>query len=245
MLLLAFSTPIFAEGHGSATYGDIDEMMLFSLDTLALFDGQHGQAAYVAFQGRVYDVSETWPTGSHRGYTAGTDITDAVGESAHGDNVFAKLPQVGFLALNLWTTEELAKYNAKDENPPYIAVSGIVYDVSETWPTGSHRGYSAGTDITEPIGDASHGEAVLDKLPVVGAIVSVVLSAQELEHYDGQDGRSAFIAVNGMIYDVSETWPTGSHRGFAAGQDITDAIADSAHGMSVLGKLPLVGRLDN
>ncbi len=82
---------------------------------------------------------------------------------------------------------------------------------------------------------------MLDKLPVVGAIGAFRLTLDELSVYNGRDGRSAFIAVNGVIYDVTRTWPTGSHRGFVAGTDITEAIKGSPHEMEVLGKLPIVG----
>ncbi len=217
---------------------------VFSLDSLSLFDGQDGNPAYVAYQGRVYDVSETWPTGSHRGFPAGTDITEPMAGSAHGTPVLDKLSQVGYLAANLWTEAELEGFSGQGEHPPYVAVDGIVYDVTATWPGGMHQGYPAGTDISDPIDTSAHGLRVLDNLPVVGVIVEFVLSDDELESFNGKDGNRGLIAVNGVIYDVSETWPSGSHRGFNAGNDITEAIAGSAHGLSVLTKLPIVGRLD-
>ncbi len=221
-----------------------DDFTVFSVESLSLFDGQDGNPAYVAYHGRVYDVSETWPTGSHQGFPAGTDITEPMDGSPHGTPVLDKLSQVGFLAVNLWTEAELEAFSGRNEHPPYVAVDGIVYDVTETWPGGSHRGHPAGTDITRPIGTAPHGLRVLDHLPVVGAIIEFALSAEELTEFTGKDGKRGLIAVSGVIYDVSATWPSGSHRGFDAGQDITEAIAGSAHGLSVLAKLPIVGRLD-
>lgn len=217
---------------------------VFSLDTLALFDGTDDNPAYVAYQGRVYDVSETWPTGSHQGYPAGIDITEPLPDSVHGIPVLDKLPHVGYLAVNLWTLEELEQFRGGAEHPGYVAVDGIVYDVSVAWPRGSHQGYPAGSDITEPIAGAVHGPDVLEQRAVVGIIVEYVLTADDLQAFNGVDGNPGFVAVNGVIYDVSETWPTGSHQGFSAGTDITDAIAGSAHGFAVLGKLPIVGRLD-
>jgi len=221
-----------------------EHIRVFSLDTLALYDGQDGQPGYVAYEGRVYDVSEAWPTGSHRGGTAGTDITEEMGDAVHGTRVFDDLPHVGYLATNLWTIEELAYYDGQEGRPGYVAVDGIVYDVSEAWPRGTHRGYAAGTDITEAIAGAAHGLDIVDERAVVGAIVSYVLTAVELSAYDGKDDNRGFIAVNGVIYEVTETWTGGTHRGYEAGNDITEAIEDSAHGLSVLAKLPIVGRLD-
>ena len=240
LILAAVSLLLLVSGVGLAGSHDT----VFSLDSLSLYDGQDGNPGYVAYQGRVYDVSETWSGGTHRGFAAGTDITEPMAESAHGNPVLDKLPRVGYLAANVWTAEELEAYTGQDGNYGFVTVAGIVYDVTEAWPTGSHQGYSAGTDITEAIAASGHGSDVLDDLPIVGVIVDYVFSKESLATYDGQDGSPGFIAVNGIVYDVSETWPSGSHRGFDAGNDITEAIADSAHGLGVLEKLPIVGRLD-
>lgn len=72
------------------------------------------------------------------------------------------------------TLQELAAYNGKDGNPAYIAVDGIIYDVSGSakWKNGEHNGYSAGQDLTDIIKNKSpHGTATLSRMPVVGKIV--------------------------------------------------------------------------
>lgn len=72
------------------------------------------------------------------------------------------------------TLEELAEYNGKDDNPAYIAVDGVIYDVSRNsnWKAGEHNGYSAGNDVSELIEKISpHGKRVLNKLPVVGNVI--------------------------------------------------------------------------
>ena len=68
---------------------------------------------------------------------------------------------------------------------------------------------------------------------------------QELEKYDGQNGNPAYIAVNGKVYDVSNViqWKNGTHHGFNAGDDLTEAMNDSPHTLSVLDNLPVVGKL--
>ena len=82
-------------------------------------------------------------------------------------------PPAQDLELEL-TLEELAAYNGKDGNPAYIAVDGVIYDVSSSqrWKDGEHNGYSAGQDLSDPIKKVSpHGLSTLSRMPVVGKIV--------------------------------------------------------------------------
>lgn len=58
-----------------------------------------------------------------------------------------------------FTKEELQQYNGQNGQPSYVAVEGVVYDVS-------------GKDLTKIITSvAPHGKRVLDGLPVVGKLV--------------------------------------------------------------------------
>ena len=47
----------------------------------------------------------------------------------------------------------------------------------------------------------------------------------QLAQYDGQNGQPAYVAVDGVVYDVtnSPAWPNGRHHGNQAGQDVTKA----------------------
>ncbi len=67
----------------------------------------------------------------------------------------------------------------------------------------------------------------------------------ELKTYNGQNGNAAYIAINGVVYDVTNEikWRNGMHQGFQAGQNLTDAIANSPHGTSKLEGIPVVGTL--
>lgn len=69
--------------------------------------------------------------------------------------------------------EELAKYNGKDGNPAYVAVDGIIYDVTDhpNWNEGMHGKVSAGQDISQLLKDAPHGYSKLKGLKAVGKIV--------------------------------------------------------------------------
>ena len=72
-----------------------------------------------------------------------------------------------------------------------------------------------------------------------------VFTKEELKKYDGQNGNPAYVAVSGVVYDVSNVkqWNNGSHQGHSAGQDLTSVIASAPHGTSVLSGLPVVGKL--
>lgn len=72
------------------------------------------------------------------------------------------------------TLDELKKFDGKNGNPAYVAVDGIIYDVSNVakWKNGDHNGYSAGNDLTDIIKNKSpHGVKNLEGLPIVGKIV--------------------------------------------------------------------------
>jgi len=69
----------------------------------------------------------------------------------------------------------------------------------------------------------------------------------ELAKNDGKDGRPAYIAVNGKIYDVSSSsrWENGLHPpDHQAGQDLTDELASAPHVRSVIERFPVVGHLE-
>ncbi|KAB3531613.1 cytochrome B5 [Alkaliphilus serpentinus] len=69
---------------------------------------------------------------------------------------------------------------------------------------------------------------------------------EELAEYDGKEGKPAYIAVDGIIYDVTDVreWKDGQHNGFEAGKDLTEAIKNqSPHGVSKLKNIKAVGKL--
>ncbi len=75
-------------------------MREFTADELADFDGREGKPAYVAFEGRVYDVSDSgmWSGGDHEGmHEAGHDLTVDHEDAPHGP-VITDFPEVGVIA---------------------------------------------------------------------------------------------------------------------------------------------------
>jgi len=74
-----------------------------------------------------------------------------------------------------------------------------------------------------------------------------VFTIEELAQYDGANGRPAYVAVNGVVYDVSleATWGGGTHFSLYAGKDLTPQFT-GCHGgnLEVLRNLPKVGILE-
>jgi len=72
------------------------------------------------------------------------------------------------------------------------------------------------------------------------------LTAEELHSFDGREGRPAFVAYKGKIYDVtkSKLWKDGSHaRKHHAGLDLTDALKTAPHAEDKILSIPEVGKL--
>lgn len=78
---------------------------------------------------------------------------------------------------------------------------------------------------------------------LVQAQGSKVFTAEELAQYDGQDGRKAYYAYEGKVYDVtgSPLWKAGQHYGLQAGQDLTGKMMDAPHGTEVFSGFEVLG----
>ena len=68
----------------------------------------------------------------------------------------------------------------------------------------------------------------------------------ELATFHGEDGRPAYVAWKGVVFDVSTSklWRGGVHmKRHVAGQDLTEAIVAAPHDTDVLDRFPRVGIL--
>lgn len=75
-------------------------MKTFTVEQLAACNGQDGKPAYVAYQGIVYDISQSklWAQGQHmRRHKAGCDLTTDIQAAPHQSDVLQRYPQVGRL----------------------------------------------------------------------------------------------------------------------------------------------------
>ena len=75
-------------------------MREFTREELAHNDGRDGRPALFAYDGKVYDASDSflWQGGRHQvTHLAGTDLTDALREAPHGADLLDRCPVVGVL----------------------------------------------------------------------------------------------------------------------------------------------------
>lgn len=75
------------------------EIKEYTLEELAKYNSEN-EKIYVAYQGKVYDVSSDsylWKNGNHEGCTAGKDITEEMDRTPHGAEILKNYPVVGTL----------------------------------------------------------------------------------------------------------------------------------------------------
>ncbi len=73
------------------------------------------------------------------------------------------------------------------------------------------------------------------------------MTTTELAQNDGREGRPAYVAVSGTIYNVSDSlrWKNGHHEGIhQAGQDLTQALKSAPHVRTLIERFPVIGNLE-
>jgi predicted heme/steroid binding protein/uncharacterized membrane protein len=78
-------------------------------EELSVSDGQEDRPAFVAYKGKVYDVSQSrmWRQGVHvRRHHAGNDLTADFAAAPHDESVFERVPFVGTLPVAEVAEEE-------------------------------------------------------------------------------------------------------------------------------------------
>lgn len=69
----------------------------------------------------------------------------------------------------IFTLEELSKYDGKNGNPAYVAVDGVVYDVTMVFRNGIHYEHLAGQELSQAF-YTKHVKQQITKYPVVGKL---------------------------------------------------------------------------
>ncbi|MBN2083310.1 hypothetical protein JW859_14020 [bacterium] len=92
--------------------GQTGEQRRFTPAELAEYDGKDGRSAYVAYKGKVYDVTQSklWRNGLHvRAHHAGEDLTDNMLAAPHDDDVMERFKAVGIVIDDREQGSELAE----------------------------------------------------------------------------------------------------------------------------------------
>lgn len=71
----------------------------FTKAQLALRNGQDRDEIWVAYQGKIYDVTESklWRDGKHYEHWAGQDLTEELPDAPHTEKVFEKFKIIGLM----------------------------------------------------------------------------------------------------------------------------------------------------
>lgn len=73
------------------------------------------------------------------------------------------------------------------------------------------------------------------------------MTEKELALFDGREGRRAYAAVNGKIYDFTDSprWKDGHHEmRHRAGCDLSSELEEAPHVRAVIERFPVVGTLE-
>jgi len=73
-------------------------------------------------------------------------------------------------ALKTFTSSELAQNNGQNGRPSYVAVDGLVYDVTGIFVTGRHFYHLAGQNLTAEF-HSQHAKSSITKYPIVGKLI--------------------------------------------------------------------------
>ena len=81
---------------------DTTGMKEYTQEELAQYNGRNGSKVYVAYQGKVYDVSSSshWKNGLHNGHNAGQDLTNEISMAPHSPEKLKAFPIVGTVKSN-------------------------------------------------------------------------------------------------------------------------------------------------
>lgn len=105
--------------------------------------------------------------------------------------------------------------------------------------------YAFGRD-SDTVGSDFDPSSVLPA-PVTQPEATAVYTAETLKQYNGKDGRRCYVAVKGVVYEISgkSLWQEGQHTPSGGeaycGADLTEALQRSPHGESKMRDLPKVG----
>jgi predicted heme/steroid binding protein len=116
--------------------------------------------------------SEVFMLESHIKYFSQTNQVDMEETQYPYQNIHAN--QAEEEVPRYFTLEELSLYNGKNGAPAYVAVNGVVYDVTNNsvWKGDSHFGLDPGNDLSVNFATCHPGAMVLTRLPIIGYLAT-------------------------------------------------------------------------
>jgi predicted heme/steroid binding protein/uncharacterized membrane protein len=111
---------------------DQGKQKIFTESELRTFDGTDGGPVYVAFEGKVYDVSGSphWKNGVHVSrHNAGEDLSKLLSNAPHGKDVLMKFPVVGELSQQKSFRETLIRRIENFHFHPILVHFSIAYSI--------------------------------------------------------------------------------------------------------------------
>lgn len=124
----------------------------------------------------VTDAAYVKQTGQQTGMQTDQQMNQQADQKVHqqiGQQNYQQIgQQIAQGNLTSFTLQELSRFNGKSGNPAYVAVNGIVYDVTNNaaWAAATHFGLTAGRDLTSAFASCHAGQPILSKLEVVGRL---------------------------------------------------------------------------
>lgn len=116
----------------------------------------------------------------------------------------------------IFTLEELAQYDGKDDSPAYYAYEGRIYDVTSSplWKGGEHFGLEAGKDLSGEMEEAPHGIEVFVGFKEVGVLagheylLTEIDDGSAIDHEPWYMGRIEFLGQSllgwtGIVLGIS------------------------------------------
>ena len=120
--------------------------------------------------------------------------------------------------------------------------------LQQLWNQISYLKFLTGLPCHKPVAAAAPAAPVAPALPSPQqpAQEARTFTRDQLATYTGRNGNPAYVAVNGIVYDVTnnKAWSAATHFGLPAGKDLTAEFA-SCHAAQqwILGTLRPVGRV--